>query len=203
MTDEAAPQPDEPDEDEYAEVMAPPIVGDLTQAERWLRQLTRMRRDIEAYEAHATEQHRRIDAWRVRRVGIIEREVAYVEEGLQAFMRAYAGRTRTKTLALIHGVMRLRTPRKSLAVSTPAEVVSWLRENGHDDFVVMTPSKSALSKLGVGPWAIEDDESESASVVSPEGEVLPGVRWVKPGRDSFSYQLEAFMAQESDDERDE
>jgi len=196
-----------PAEDDAGEPIPP---GTQEEASRILRRVHRYQRDIANVHAVADADVSRINAWRGDRVAGLERQIAWARRALESFTRsALRGKTRGKVINLPDGKLKLTAPQWRVDVTDEQAFMAWalgpvLDEEGkprfsdavpHPDLVRVhvEPSRSALRSLAAKGEVLDADAGLVADVVTEDGEMVPGVRFVKDPEDRFD-----LVAAESD-----
>lgn len=180
MADEY-PWPDDPDE-----TLPPPV--DAEQANKLLHVVRRLSAERDEIVRVAESEKRRIDEWASDRTSGIERRVESIERALEGFTRHVNRETpKRKTLNFPNGTLRLRAARTSVRVFDESLLVEWARTN-MPSLLTMKPNRTAIGKLAIKESDDQDASSSTImhSVVSADGEIVPGVVVDKPRDDTFS-----------------
>jgi len=172
-------------EEQLAEV--PPPVDDPVRANRYLRRIRRLEENAAQVDSLASDEIARIREWADQRKASIEREQNWLARSLEAFARNNATATGSKTVKLPNGDLSLRAPRVRVEIDDEDALLGSVDESLYR--VTYKADRTALAKLDPGTWSPTEDEVdvEEAPVVSPVGEILPGVRFVRSTTDTFTW----------------
>lgn len=133
------------------------------------------------YQARVLE----LDAWLDDRTAGMVRSVESLRRALEGWSRQMHPGESGHVWTLPSGVLRLTGGRESLVVEEEAVAVAWLVDNLREA-VVMTVSRTALKAVvKAGPERVSTDGKHHYAAVTPDGEVVPGVRIEKPANPSF------------------
>ena len=142
-----------------------------------------------------------IQRWEMRRAEVINAERDRLERLLEQWARAnHRVDSRQTSWSLPHGVVRLAQPRYSTIVDDPDAAVKALQEMGadwlikhtyavrRDELLAVTVGAKGGLDSGVIPIDRPEDADDRQGWYQPvlEGEVIPGVRLVKPAERSFT-----------------
>lgn len=161
-------------------------------ANRMLRRLHRLARKRAEIDAVANAEVDRIEAWRRDRLAVVDNETHYIERTLEGFMRMVHSRFGRKSEKLPNGTLKLTAARDSIVVVDDEAAAEWLEEHGHHDdevlsYVPKIGKKALALAYVVGPVDDHDevDHVEVRTLMTPDGETLPGVRVRRPTRPTF------------------
>lgn len=167
----------------------PPIEGQ-EQADIWLRRLARLNGESEQIGALAAVEIDRLTAWRDDRLSGVVRDAQRIERHVELWARATLTGKR-KSLSLPWGTPSLRQRSRSVSVTDDAAFEQWALANDRELLLLpgktRQPDKRAVAEsFEVGPLIEADDDTKRHSLVTREGEQVPGVVIAVGARDSFS-----------------
>lgn len=181
-------------------------------ATRELRRLARLEQEAAQVEAVYEAQKARLDAYREDRMAGIRSRRAWLENGLESFMRATAERDRILSLTLPDGKLALSKPRAKVegaAEDVPEDLAPFLvRYNPQLDKAEahrrLTPAfwlhpaegaalvsfltQAPFTPMPVGAGMLEGQVLVHAAV-DVHGEWVPGITFVAPTRRTFKVTL--------------
>lgn len=178
------------DQDEW-EVPGEPVPPpeDHHNADRLVRRLAATR------QAHADADERynkligELDAWH----DDVTSGLANQEEYLVGVLKGWLVATGLTSVRLPHGRVKSSKGRASFKIEDEDVFMAWAKANGRDDLVVIPDATPAAVKVitAIAHKSAADFGdalgANVAPVVTTDGEVIPGVRWVTNGR---SYGIE-------------
>jgi len=185
----------ERDLDEYAgsdpeididEEPKPPLDADT--ANRMLRRLRRLNEDQRQIDEIAESEIARIRQWQQDRSSGVENARQWLLRSLEGFARASFARNGVRTLNLPNGKLSLRKASKRTIVVDPEAFLTWATANGREEYLRRpqpVPNLAGLAKLETSTF-LPQGEVETAHVVLPDGEIIPGVVAQRDVADSFS-----------------
>lgn len=138
-----------------------------------LRRLRGLRSQIDEIEQIAGAEIERVEAWRARSSRPLERNAAFFEAILSDYAlrcRAESGR---KTISLPAGKISTRQPAARWIVDSDT-FIPWARQSAPDLLRIKEEPNLAEMKAAAGVLALIVSE-ETGTVVTPDGEILPGV----------------------------
>ncbi len=157
-----------------------PVLDDIEQADRALRQLSVLHAQMRRVEALAESERTRIAAWEAERLDVLERQAAFWRQTLEAWHRATYRRDGVQTVKLPCGTLKLTKARSRVDGDEPPE-------DAPESLVRVTVKrawdKQAAAKATVpGPEPIDqtDDHYVYAAIDAATGEVVPGLVHLKP-----------------------
>jgi hypothetical protein len=128
----------------------------------------------------------------------MKQRIAWLTLSLEGHVRARKEQTggKIKSVKLLEGVtLKLTAPRGSVVVSDPEAVIAFAAMNHLPQLVNYPepppprPAKTELTKLAKAPDGRAFGESIEHDLIV-EGEIVPGVAWVIPAKDTFSIEIE-------------
>ncbi len=173
---------------------SPPPVADADAANRLLRMLRRSEREEAEIRAVAASELSRITRWCEDRCRGFASQRAWLEKGLESWMRANFERTGTKTVKLPNGEVKLRAARSSVAAGPTAvfELVTMPDDAGMVFVEVEHKLRKAdvLARCEAGPvldsWEAPEGTTAHAAVWTETGEALPDLAIIVPDAPTFS-----------------
>lgn len=160
-----------------------------------LERLARMASDEQRVVSFVDEEMERLVSFRDDRLTAIERRRAWVERGVEQWMRSQHRETGRKTVKLPHGEVKLRAARRRVDVVVDLddfEQVATLDDLVPGAVIHRTEiSKQEIARqLQPGPVTGRDlDGSQVVAAVTADGERVPGVYFVVPVEDTFSVKV--------------
>lgn len=140
--------------------------------------------------AVAEERKAEIDAWVDARTAGLDRGIDWLTKTLEYHVRSVAEQSngRTKSLTFSSGVIvKLRKAASRIDVRDPDGFIAWAKENLPSVLRVKTePDKTALKQLKVAPDGAVFAGAVETALISPDGEIVPGVAVVIPEVDQFN-----------------
>lgn len=165
----------------------PPTLAGIGDADRALRQIARLDRDLARYEALAKHRVEQIQAWLHDRSDIILRRREWWERSAEGWMRAHHAETGIKTEKLPSGTLQIRAAKPRVEALT--------REPGDDIDANLVRVQRQWDKRQIadactpGP-ELDDIEAPDGytahAAITPDGAALEGVALLVPVKDSFS-----------------
>lgn len=205
---ESWPRHVETDDGQYDED-APETPKDVITAAGIMRRLKRLDREATAIADVAQVEIDRISRWRDDLVAGHERERAWGERALEAFMRNHHEASHKLSLPLADGTLKLRNPSKGgkIVIDDEAAFIAWAKQ--HDAVGTGDPAqppspvnpKPVPSKTVIGEWyktgkepiarTIDDDgvEADVYPILGPDGGPIPGINRVVAVASKFSVTL--------------
>lgn len=155
------------DEPDYDTDPAPP--EDADHANRMLRRLARVRREMADLDALVAAERERLDAWHDARRAILLNRERWIADGLEMWHRAIlAMDPKRKSINLPCGTLKLRARQDEYVFTDEAAFIAWAE--GHQPDLLRT--KVEVDRKAVrGALAITD----TGAAVTEDGEVVPGV----------------------------
>jgi len=141
------------------------------QADQCLQKIAELEAKLNDVESLATEEQLLIERYRQTESDRIMKKVSYLSAQLEFFMRDHNAKTNDKSLALVHGQLKLRQQRDKLEIENIEQLM---------------PVASAKGLLRVVPEAFEIDLPKLNKYVKASGDVPPGVKVIS-GDTKFSY----------------
>lgn len=180
----AAGGPDHPDPEE----VPTPAPEDSHTADRYGRKIARLKAEHATAMARYDELLRELEAWRDDVVGGLDRQIQYLERVLEDWARANGA---TSQIKLPHVTVKTQKGRTSVVVTDLDALIAWVVN--HEDPTItyadymrvqVEAKKSALAKLlNLSELAGEKPDEMPAVIGGPgDGEIVPGVKMVNPGR---------------------
>ena len=161
-----------PDPDFDAEV-APP--ADADEADRRLRLLAKVRREIAEVERHAADEIDRVNAWAESRYSVLHGRAQWLTDGLEMWHRAVLSEDPSrKSISLPCGTLKSRVQQPEWAFDDEV-FIAWARE--HAPSLVRVPEpKPAVDRNAAKKALLTVEVGEGVhSILTEEGEVVPGV----------------------------
>ena len=156
----AGPEPDFDDE------VAPP--ADADEADRRLRRLAKVRAEMAQIGEHAQAQIERINEWHERRVEVLAKRAAWLEEGLEMWHRAVLAEDPSrKSISLPCGTLKSRAQQPAWEFDEEV-FCAWAKENAPDLVRVRLSIDRSAAKQEI---VVLDD----GRYITGTGEVVPGV----------------------------
>jgi hypothetical protein len=155
-------------------------------AERSLRILAQVERELREIEEFAATEMAKIQEWADDRAAGPRRVAAETRRALEGYARAvHPDPTRGRVITLPSGVLRLTAPQDSLKVDNEAVAAKFLMDNGLPGAALSVAVKDL--KVVTKPGAVfEQDDHLAAPAVTDDGEVIPGVHYERGRRPSFT-----------------
>lgn len=148
--------------------------------DRMMRLLAALTADRAVIDERAAAMHLDIDQWHQDAVGPLATRIEWIHECLAEWMRAT---DTTKQVTTPHGIIRTRRGTPRLVVDDVEAAAAWLLDSGYRDAVKVTPRLTeAKQALEAAEQLDPERGGECVAVSGATGEVVPGVRWVSPGR---------------------
>ena len=171
-----------------------------------LRRLKALDREAQTIADVAKGEIERIAQWRDDRLGGIDKERAYGERAVEAFHRRHVATTpgARKSLSLPDGTLKLAKAQEKLDVVDEEAFLAWAVTTTKDERVHVyevtqpalvrvhiEPDKAAIKTLprGFQQAGEEGADQVRTEVVTPDGEIVPGVQIVRPAYDRFNVKL--------------
>jgi hypothetical protein len=167
------------------------VIDNDSKANWALRRLAGVQAEAARVREQAREQHALIDEWEERELDAIGRDERRFEGMLGDYWRRQLepevdrlmatgltfdeawSKIKTKSIKLAAGTLSAAKGRDSIVIEDDEDFVTWARENALYDVLNVTyrPAKDALAKYN----------RRDGSLVTPDGEKVPGVQVVSPG----------------------
>lgn len=161
-----------PDPDFDAEV-APP--ADADEADRRLRLLAKVRREIAEVERHAADEIDRVNAWAESRYSVLHGRAQWLTDGLEMWHRAVLSEDPSrKSISLPCGTLKSRAQQPEWAFDDEV-FLPWAEV--HAPSLVRVPEpKPAVDRNAAKKALLTVEVGEGVhSILTEEGEVVPGV----------------------------
>lgn len=182
--------------------------ADPTAVSGIIRRIKRLDRDRAEINEVTDTEIRRLEGFRADRIAGIDREIAWGERAVEAFMRQYTAVTHKKSLRLADGTPALRKPSTkvvvvderaflafAIGIVSPEELTSPTVVPVHPELLrakysLIADEARALTQRPALDSTV--DETIARTVVAlPDGTVVPGVEIHTPKQDTFNLTLGA------------
>jgi len=175
---------------------APDAPKDAERANYLLRRLTRITENADQVKALADAEAQRIADWKAERLGVLEREQAWIESALEGFMREAVRTGSSKTMHLPNGTLTVRAARSRVIVDDEPALIEWAKDNA-PAAVKVTESvlKGQIDDVAADTrktsQTVRDDGTEVAvcDLITDSGEVIPGVHTETPTLPTFAVKI--------------
>lgn len=146
------------------------------QANRQILKIAKLNKELERIEAQADNMIERVKKWKESEGQKIKEKREWYQHLLTGYLIALQENGEAgKTYKLPAGEIKSRAGRVKTEVTDEAAFIAWARENAPEAI----KEKALTSQLP--PYKIEGDV-----LVTPEGEVVPGIQLTQPTGDSYS-----------------
>lgn len=154
-------------------------VTDQRRADWAMERVRQLRAEIAENELRAGEQRDRIERWLERVNSTANRQAEFFEGLLMEWHAAELGRDpKRKTIHLPAGTLKARARQNSWEIDDEAALLAFLQANAPE----LVRTKHEVAK---GDMKKRYSGNAAGHVITPDGEVVPGVR-IEPGGVSFS-----------------
>lgn len=184
-----------PDEDDFVPIAAP----DEATVDRMLRRRHRLLTERGRVTDVASAEVRRIREWESDRTAGVDRQLVWLDRGLEMFARQALPARNLKSLPLPNGTLKLTQPgAPSVVVTDLSDFVAWCTDEAHPERdallrrTVDVEKADAKRAFRVGPEAGPGELDEQGAIATTvfyamdDDEIVPGLRFTKPAHSRFS-----------------